>query len=158
MKANPLKPEYASFGVFNELAEKNRDQLKDLFDNLANEKHAKGSNGQKVTDLYALAMDSVRRNADGAQPIQQDLADLKGFNRATFTEFIAYQHMNLGNPFFGIGVAPDLANSALNTMYLSAGTMSLPDRDYYLKTDAESKKIQQKYRDYLTKMFMLRPV
>ena len=33
--------------------------------------------------------------------------------------------------------------------------MSLPDRDYYLKTDAESKKIQQKYRDYLTKMFML---
>ncbi len=155
MKANPLKPEYSSFGVFNELAEKNRDQLKELFDNLAKEKHAKGSNGQKVTDLYALAMDSVRRNAEGTKPIQQDLADLASFNRATLTEFIAYQHMYLGNPFFGIGVESDLANSAINTMYLSAGSMSLPDRDYYLKTDAESKKIQQKYRDYLTKMFML---
>ena len=53
MKANPLKPEYPSFGVFNELAERNRDQLKELFDNLATERHAKGSNGQKVTDLYA---------------------------------------------------------------------------------------------------------
>ena len=154
IKNNPLKPEYSSFGVFNELAEKNRDQLKELFDNLAKEKHAKGSNGQKVTDLYALAMDSVRRNADGTKPIQQDLADLASFNRATLTEFIAYQHMYLGNPFFGIGVESDLANSAINTMYLSAGSMSLPDRDYYLKTDADSKKIQQKYRDYLTKMFM----
>ena len=155
MKANPLKPEYSSFGVFNELAEKNRDQLKELFDNLANEKHAKGSNGQKVTDLYALAMDSVRRNAEGTQPIQQDLKDLDSFNRATLTEFIAYQHMYLGNPFFGIGVEADLANSAVNTMYLSAGSMSLPDRDYYLKTDADSKKIQQKYNEYLVKMFML---
>ena len=155
MKTNPLKPEYSSFGVFNELAEKNRDQLKELFDNLANETHAKGSNGQKVTDLYALAMDSMRRNAEGTKPIQQDLADLASFNRATLTEFIAYQHMYLGNPFFGIGVEADLANSAVNTMYLSAGSMSLPDRDYYLKTDAESKKIQQQYRDYLTKMFML---
>lgn len=100
-------------------------------------------------------MDSVRRNADGTQPIQKDLADLKNFNRKQLTEFIAYQHMNLGNPFFGIGVEADLANSAINTMYLSAGSMSLPDRDYYLKTDADSKKIQQKYNEYLVKMFML---
>lgn len=155
MKANPLTAEYSSYGVFHELAEKNRDQLKELFDNLANEHHAKGSNGQKVTDLYAMAMDSVRLNREGTTPIMKDLNDLKNFNRAQLTEFIAYQHMHLGNPFFGIGVEADLANSAVNTMYMSAGSMSLPDRDYYLKTDAESKKIQQKYRDYLTKMFML---
>ena len=155
MKANPLTAEYSSYGVFHELAEKNRDQLKELFDNLANEHHAKGSNGQKVTDLYAMAMDSVRLNREGTAPIMKDLNDLKNFNRAQLTEFIAYQHMHLGNPFFGIGVEADLANSAVNTMYMSAGSMSLPDRDYYLKTDAESKKIQLKYRDYLTKMFML---
>lgn len=155
IKNNPLKPEYSSFGVFNELAEKNRDQLKELFDNLAKEKHAKGSNDQKVTDLYALAMDSVRLNNEGATPIMQDLADLQNFNRKQLTEFIAYQHMFLCEPFFGIGVDADLANSAINTMYLSAGSMSLPDRDYYLKTDADSKKIQQKYNEYLVKMFML---
>ena len=155
IKNNPLKPEYSSFGVFNELAEKNRDQLKELFDNLAKEKHAKGSNGQKVTDLYALAMDSVRLNNEGATPIMQDLADLQNFNRKQLTEFIANQHMFLCEPFFGIGVDADLANSAINTMYMSAGSMSLPDRDYYLKTDAESKKIQEKYNEYLVKMFML---
>ena len=155
IKNNPLKPEYSSFGVFNELAEKNRDQLKELFDNLAKEKHAKGSNGQKVTDLYALAMDSVRLNNEGATPIMQDLADLQNFNRKQLTEFIAYQHMFLCEPFFGIGVDADLANSSINTMYMSAGSMSLPDRDYYLKTDAESKKIQEKYNEYLVKMFML---
>jgi putative endopeptidase len=155
MKANPLTAEYSSYGVFHELAEKNRDQLKELFDNLAKGHHAKGSNGQKVTDLYALAMDSVRLNREGTAPLKKDLEALKNFDRKQLTEFIAYQHMNLGNPFFGIGVEADLANSAMNTMYMSAGSMSLPDRDYYLKTDAESKKIQQKYRDYLTKMFML---
>ena len=155
MKANPLTPEYASYGVFNELAEKNRNQLKELFDNLANEPHAPGSVGQKVTDLFALAMDSTRLNNEGAGPLRRDLDWARSFTKQELTPYIAHAHMNLGNPFFGIGVEADLTNSAMNTLYMSGGTSGLPDRDYYLKTDAESRKIQQAYRDYLAKMFRL---
>ena len=46
LKANPMKPEYSSYGVFNDLAETNRKQIRELFENLSKEKHAFGSVGQ----------------------------------------------------------------------------------------------------------------
>lgn len=156
LKANPMKPEYSSYGVFNDLAETNRKQIRELFENLLKEKHAFGSVGQKVADLYNMAMDSVRLNKEGAAPLQKDLDKVKAFSKkADFTAFIADQHLYKGNPFFGIGVDTDLKNSDLNVMWLSAGTSGLPDRDYYLNTDADSKKKQEAYRAYLSKIFQL---
>lgn len=156
LKANPMKPEYSSYGVFNDLAETNRKQIRELFENLSKEKHAFGSVGQKVADLYNMAMDSVRLNNEGAAPLQKDLDKVKAFSKkADFTAFIADQHLYKGNPFFGIGVDTDLKNSDLNVMWLSAGTSGLPDRDYYLNTDADSKKKQEAYRAYLSKIFQL---
>lgn len=156
LKANPMKLEYASYGVFNDLAETNRKQIRELFENLSKEKHAFGTVGQKVADLYNLAMDSTRLNKEGAAPLQADLAKVKAFSKNDdFTAFIAYQHMYLANPFFGIGVDADLKNSDMNVMWLSAGTSGLPDRDYYLNTDADSKKKQEAYRAYLSKIFQL---
>ena len=155
MKANPLKPEYPSYGVFNDLAEKNREQLKELFASLGSEKHAFGTVGQKVTDLYNLAMDSDRLNREGAAPLKADLAEVAAFRKANLTPFIAKTHLTLGNPFFGIGVETDLKNSDMNAMWVSAGTSGLPDRDYYLSTDADSKKLQQQYRDFVAQMYMM---
>ena len=156
LKAKPMKPEYSSYGVFNDLAETNRKQIRELFENLLKEKHAFGSVGQKVADLYNMAMDSVRLNKEGAAPLQKDLDKVKAFSKkADFTAFIADQHLYKGNPFFGIGVDTDLKNSDLNVMWLSAGTSGLPDRDYYLNTDADSKKKQEAYRAYLSKIFQL---
>ena len=156
LKANPMKPEYSSYGVFNDLAETNRKQIRELFENLSKEKHAFGSVGQKVADLYNMAMDIVRLNKEGAAPLQKDLDKVKAFSKkADFTAFIADQHLYKGNPFFGIGVDTDLKNSDLNVMWLSAGTSGLPDRDYYLNTDADSKKKQEAYRAYLSKIFQL---
>ncbi len=156
LKANPMKPEYSSYGVFNDLAETNRKQIRELFENLSKEKHAFGSVGQKVADLYNMAMDSVRLNKEGTAPLQKDLDKVKAFSKkADFTAFIADQHLYKGNPFFGIGVDTDLKNSDLNVMWLSAGTSGLPDRDYYLNTDADSKKKQEAYRAYLSKIFQL---
>ncbi len=110
----------------------------------------------KVADLYNMAMDSVRLNKEGAAPLQKDLDKVKAFSKkADFTAFIADQHLYKGNPFFGIGVDTDLKNSDLNVMWLSAGTSGLPDRDYYLNTDADSKKKQEAYRAYLSKIFQL---
>ena len=155
MKANPLTAEYSRYAVFDDLAEKNRLQLQELFDNLQKEQHAFGSVGQKVKDIYNMAMDSIRLNREGAQPIQADLAEVQTLKKADLTAFLAKAHLSLANPFFGIGVQGDLANSNVNAVYVSSGTIAMPDRDYYLNTDAESKKVQEAYRNALQKLFVL---
>ena len=157
MKANPLTkhPEYASYGVFNVLAEENENRLRDMFLELGKTDHKFGTVDQKVADLYKMAMDSDRLNREGVQPLMADLAKIKAFKKSELTPSIAEMHLYMANPFFGIGVETDLKNSDMNVMWLEAGTSGLPDRDYYLNTDADSKKIQQAYKDYLVKMFML---
>jgi putative endopeptidase len=157
MKANPLseRPEYSSYGVFDVLSEQNQNRLRDMFLELGKTEHKFGTVDQKVADLYKMAMDSDRLNSEGAQPMAADLANIKAFKKSDLTAFLADQHLKIANPFFGIGVETDLKNSDMNVMWLSAGTSGLPDRDYYLNTDADSKKIQEAYRNYLVKMFML---
>lgn len=73
MKKHPLTNEYSRFGSFDMLAENNREQLKGLIVEIAAGQNVQGTIGQKIGDIYNLAMDSVKLNADGVTPIQADL-------------------------------------------------------------------------------------
>lgn len=154
MKSHPLTAEFSQFGTFTELNEQNNLKIKQLFADLCQEQHAPGSVGQKVKDLYNLAMDSVRLTKEGVLPLKQDLLEVNQVNRKDFCSYLAKIHLALANPFFGIGVESDMLNSSINVLYMSAGTMSLPDRDYYLKTDEKNKQVQEKYRECIQKMFI----
>jgi len=73
MKANPLKPEFARFGTFDELRDNNRTQLRDLITGLDSKNAEPGSIARKIGDLYAMGLDSIKLNIDGAQPIMGDV-------------------------------------------------------------------------------------
>lgn len=148
MKANPLKPEYSRFGTFDQLAELNRQQVYDLIMGLDAKSAAKGSNTQKIADLFALGMDSVRLNAEGAKPIAADLARI---NNATREEVIDLMATLPGvNAFFGTGVEADMMNADMNVMYWGQGGLGLGDRDYYIKDGENEKRVLEAYRKYLT--------
>lgn len=134
-KNNPLDPQYARFGTFDELAENNRAQIKDLILNLDKVKHEKGSIGQKVNDLFKLGMDSVRLNEEGATPIAADLAKIQSMKRADLLNTLVWMHKGISSAFFGIFVMSDLQNSDVNIVYASQAGLGLGDRDYYLEND-----------------------
>lgn len=147
MKANPLKPEYSRFGTFDQLAELNRQQVYDLIMGLDAKSAAKGSNTQKIADLFALGMDSVRLNAEGAKPLAADLARI---NNATREEVIDLMATLPGvNAFFGTGVDADMMNADMNVMYWGQGGLGLGDRDYYIKDGENEKRVLEAYRKYL---------
>lgn len=147
MKANPLKPEYSRFGTFDQLAELNRQQVYDLIMGLDAKSAAKGSNTQKIADLFALGMDSVRLNAEGAKPLAADLARI---NNATREEVIDLMATLPGvSAFFGTGVEADMMNADMNVMYWGQGGLGLGDRDYYIKDGENEKRVLETYRKYL---------
>ena len=158
MAAHPLseRPDHSAYGIFTELFEQNEERIRKMFEQLCKTRHKKGSDEQKIVDLYKLVLDVKRRNREGIAPMADDLKYIKSYKKSgNLTRFIANMHINIGKPFFGIGVSVDIKNSDKHMARLSAGDSGLPDRDYYLKTDDESKKIQQAYRDYLVKVFTL---
>lgn len=148
MKANPLKGEYSRFGTFDQLGELNRKQVHDLILGLAKEKNARGTNAQKVADLYNMGMDSVRLNDEGVKALQQDLDRIAEATPENFIDLMAT--LPGVDVFFGTGVEADLKNADMNTMYWAQGGLGLGDRDYYTDDTDNAKKIREAYVAYLT--------
>ena len=154
MKANPLDPQYARFGTFDQLAENSREQLKNLIMNLG-DNHAKGSIEQKVNDLFKMGLDSVRLNREGNAPLKADIAKLQQLGRNGASAAIAWLHNGIANPFFESAVMADLKNSSVNLFYLCQGGLGLGDRDYYIENDANTVKVRNAYAKYVEQVLKL---
>lgn len=147
MKANPLKPEFSRFGTFDQLGENTREQVKSLVTSLDTKNVVAGSAAQQIGDLYAMGMDSVRLNEQGATPILKDLETINNTKREDLIDLMATL---VGvDAFFGTGVDADMMNSEMNTMYWSQGGLGLGDRDYYLEDSENTNAIREAYKTYI---------
>lgn len=146
MKSHPLTAEYSRYGTFDLLRELNRTQVRDLVLGLDPAKELPGSNGRKVADLYALGMDSVRLNADGAAPVAADLAKIYSTSRKDLFWLLATLP---GGALVVSGVQPDMLNVDRNVMYVTVGGLGLGDRDYYIEGSEATNKVMKAYREYL---------
>ena len=147
MKANPLKAEYSRFGTFDQLAELNRQQVRDLVLELSAQDNAPGTNAQKVADLYAMGMDSVRLNKEGAETVKGDLARIATASRDSLMTLMA--SLPGVDAFFGTGVEADLKDSNKTSMYWGQGGLGLGDSDYYTDKTERAEAIRQAYVTYL---------
>src|ERR1035437_7681084 len=115
MKNNPLTGEYSRFGSFDKLAENNRKQLKGLIVELAAKPAEHGTVAQKIGDIYNLAMDSTKLNADGYKPIEADLKRIAQIKTVAdilnLTPELAVSGLD---PYFSVYVGADPMNSSLN--------------------------------------------
>ena len=82
MKKNPLPAAYSRFGSFDRLAEDNNKRINGILKELLENTYPEGTVEQQLSDLYKLAMDSVRREKEGiapAMPIIQKM-EAAGYN------------------------------------------------------------------------------
>ena len=156
MKNNPLTDEYSRFGSFDKLAENNREQLKGLIEEIAAKPAANGSVEQKIKDLYNLAMDSVKLNSDRNNPIKAELQKLANIKTREELSTVIPEMLKSGlEAFFSVYVDADAMNSNQYLVQTYQGGISLGERDYYLENDAHTSEIREKYRNHVTKMFVL---
>ena len=157
MKKNPLTAEYARYGQFDALAEKNREQLKELvLEQAALENLAPGSEAKKIGDLYNLAMDSVRRNSEGYAPIQPLLDKVAAVSDRSQLLPLSAELMRQGiSTAFHVFFEADIMNSRENLLQIYQGGLSLPEKSYYIDEDSVTVSIRDKFREHVVKMFML---
>lgn len=153
MKTAQIPADKASWGSFNELREKTDLNSLKILDNLLKENYAKGTEGQKIQDIYATYMDMDKRNADGISPIKADLAKIDAIkNMVDLQKYLVEATKTNDNPFYSWGVYADLKNSTDNAVYLGDVNLGL-GRDYYQKTSPENTKTIGQYKDYLAKLY-----
>ena len=145
MESHPLTPEHSRYGAFDILNDSSEARVKQIILNLADENPAAGTVAFKVATIYSQAMDSMRRNAEGAKPILADLKKIETTPHSGMEDLFLWMHGNYASPFFGAGPMENLANSEEYAMYVSGGGMGLGDRDYYLKNDKRNKEVREAY-------------
>ena len=152
MKTAVIPADKSSWGSFNELREKTDENSLSILKNILTEKYEKGTEGQKIQDLYATYMDMDKRNADGINPIKGDLAKIDAIkNMKDLQKYLIEAVKEENNPLFDWGISGDLKNSKMNAVYLSSASLGL-GKDYYQKESEDNDETLAEYTKYVASL------
>ncbi len=156
LKENPVPDDEPRWGRFNELRDRNLFLLRDILDEVSAPDDSRDAIQTLVGDYHAACMDEPGIEALGAAPLDTLLAEVAALDsKADLPAFIAKLHGQRISAFFRFGSVEDFKNSTQIIGDLDQAGISLPDRDYYLKDDEDSKELLEKYRAHLETMFSL---
>jgi putative endopeptidase len=156
MKNNPLPAAYSRYGSFDVLAEENNKRINGILDELLHGTYKAGSTEKKLSDLYKLAMDSVRRNEEGVKPAMDIIQKMELAKTKEQLFDIQLQLAPYGDSeFMRSYIGADEKNATQNILQVAQGGLTLGMKDYYLDTDPETTKIREAYKKHIVTMFQL---
>lgn len=154
-KHNPVPPDKARWGRFDELAERNLYILRDIL----TEAEAPGKHSAVETmvgNYYGSCMDESAIEAKGTAPLKPELEKIGAIkSNKELIQQVAAMHRDGIPALFAFYSQADMHDSTQTVAVLDQGGLTLPDRDYYIKDDAKSVETRQRYLEHVQKMFEL---
>ena len=156
MKNNPLPAAYSRYGSFDKLGENNNKRINAILDELKNANYEAGSVERKLSDLYKLAIDSVRRNKEGVSPLMPIIERMEKAKNVEQLFDIQLSLAKYGNDeFFVSYYGTDRKNSKQNILNIRQGGLTLRQKSYYLDEDEATIAIREAYKKHIVRMFTL---
>ena len=161
MKNNPIPADQGSWSVYGKLEDENQQFLWGILQDDARPVPTRTAVQQKIGDYFAACTDTDAVEKAGVAPLKPTLDEIGALKSVKdIPAYIAQQHLQSqsyhggGNMFFFTS-DQDFGDATKVIAFAYAGGLGLPDRDYYLKTDAKSQELRQKYLAHVQKMFEL---
>lgn len=156
MKNTEIPADKSSYGAGSMVHEASEENVKKIIEAAAAGTNEDGSDEQKVGDLYGSFMNMDKRNEIGMIPLQAEFAKIDEI--ASYDDLATY--FGYANKYgYSVPVSlffyQDFKNPEVFTTYLVQSGLGLPDREYYVKTDARSKAIQDGYLRHIGIMFSI---
>ena len=155
-KLHPLPGAFSRFGSFDQLQEDNNQRINDIIASLTKKTFKAGTVERKLSDLYKLAMDSVRRDKEGASPVQPLMKEIEQAQTidALRALQLKYADMGYGLPY-GYYFGSDEKNASMNILSLVQSGLTLGEKEYYLENDEATTEIRNAFKKHIAKMFQL---
>jgi endothelin-converting enzyme/putative endopeptidase len=154
IKKNPIPPDQTSWSVYSRLEDDNKAILREILESAALAKVSRGSVTQKIGDYYAACMDEKAINAAAIKQLQPVLDRIQQLHSKQDIADVAAAMVSDG-ALFRFRSDQDYKDSTQVIAEADQDGLGLPDRDYYLKTDAKSVELRKVYVAHLEKMFEL---
>jgi endothelin-converting enzyme/putative endopeptidase len=156
IKSNPIPSDYTDWISFTEVEEHNNAVLRRILEKASVNDPKRSPSLQKIGDFYASCMDEEAANKKRYTPLQPELDKIAAVkDKAQMIEVMAHESLLGPNPLFSFYSSPDIHNAGMTIAFIDQGGIVLPDRDYYLKDDADMVAIRKTYTDHVAKMFTL---
>lgn len=156
MKNTSIPSDQSGWGSFYTLYDATQKNLKEILEAAAAAGAAKGSLEQKLGDYYASGMDTIAIDKAGAEPLKPMLAKIDAVKDHKELMNLVAESNAAGETFLlGFYVGADEKNSGQNIAVFYQAGLSLPDKDYYTKTDSASVAARNAMLIYAGKMFAL---
>jgi putative endopeptidase len=156
IKNNPIPPDYADWVSFSEVYEYNLGVLHGILEKAAADNPQRPAIDKKIGDYYASCMDEKAVNKAGFAPLKPELDRIAAVkDKAEMMELVAHQGLLGPNPIFAFGAIPDLHDASMTVALIDQAGLTLPDRDYYLKDDADMVAIRKGFLEHMIKMFTM---
>ncbi len=155
-KLHPIPPDMPEFDEFVNLYEFNTQALHNILAQAAAAHAAVGTDEQKIGDYYSACMDTDAIQQRGLAPIQPALDRIAALkSKSELPALIAYLNKMGVGVFFDYGSMQDFKDATREIAYIDQSGLGLPEKDYYLRTDAKSVETRQQYVTHLAKMLQL---
>jgi putative endopeptidase len=155
LKVNPIPADQSRWDRFTVLRERNLTILKDILET-SEAKKTRTPVEQKIGDYYEACMDEAGVEAKGIKPLKPELDRIAAISsKAALVDEVSRLHKSGVSSMFRFGSGQDYKKSTDVIAQADQGGLSLPDRDYYLKTDPKSGELRDKYVEHVQKMFQL---
>jgi endothelin-converting enzyme/putative endopeptidase len=137
--SNPLPSDRARWGRFTELSSHNEKVLLDILQGASVVSQKRSPLDAKIGDAFAACMDTAAIEKRGLDPIRPELDRINAMQRMPdVVDELARLHRAGIGVLFNFAARPDLKDSTRTIAGIAQGGLSLPDREYYLKTDPKS--------------------
>ena len=154
VKNTEIPSDRTRWGSFDELrVNTDKDVMVILNEAVADKKLDPKSDQAKAVNLYKSILDTVSRNKQGIAPLKPYLAKINAVKNVKDLQALLTEMEPVGGlGFFGVGVGSDEKDSNKNVTRLGVGRLGLPDRDYYVSNEADSKEKREKYELHVARM------
>lgn len=156
MKNTKIPDDRTTWGGFSVLRKStDADVLAILADAQESGTYSSTTDQAKALAIFNTKLDTLARNKAGLTPLQPALDAIAGINTLDDLQTVLAKNPVASSPFLNLRAGADLNNSAMNTVYLGANGLGLPDRDYYILDDSKSKEIRLEYKKHIARMLQM---
>ena len=158
MMNNPIPADQPRWSVYGKLGQDNQRYLWGILNGLAKQTKGRNPRQQQIGDYFAACMDEAAVEKLGAKPLAPYLAQINAMkSKRDLPVVLANLQLNMADAgfFFGFGSNQDFADASRVIAFATAGGLSLPDRDYYLKAEDKSKQIRDQFVSHVARTFEL---
>jgi putative endopeptidase len=158
IKKNPIPPDQARWNVYSKLQEENQRFLWGILEEASRPAPGRGQIEIEIGDYFFACMDEGSSEKAGAAPLQAWLNEIAALTSIRdLPAFVGRAQTAIfgDSMLFGLSSSQDYADSTRVIAFVTAGGLGLPDRDYYVKTDARSQEIRRRYLQHVHDMLEL---